>query len=85
MSTLVILGVIRLDTLSLYNNYSFDWEGTKILDTETDYNKRRISKKLHIKEQMERINSQRNTESLTKSLDESYFILLESIRNNNNK
>jgi len=57
--------VICQDTRLLLNilnyNYSIDWEDTKIQDIETNYNKRKISEMLHIKEQTKGSNSQRNT------------------------
>ena len=57
--------MICQDTRLLLNilnyNYSIDWEDTKIQDIETNYNKRKISEILHIKEQTKGSNSQRNT------------------------
>jgi len=52
--------------------HKFDWENVKILDTKSNYNKRLISEMLHIKEQTNGINSQKDTEFL----DESYYCLL---------
>jgi len=45
-------------------NHMFDWDDAKILDTESNYNKRLVSEMLHIKEQKNGINSQRDTEFL---------------------
>jgi len=58
-------------------NHKFDWENVKILDTELNYNKRLISEMLHIKEQTNGINSQKDTEFL----DESYYCLLNNLSN----
>jgi len=53
-------------------NHSFDWNHRyRILDTEPNYNKRLISEMLHIKEQSNSINSQKDTEFL----DDAYFSL----------
>jgi len=38
-------------------NHMFDWNNVKILDTESNYNKRLVSEMLHIKEQKRGINS----------------------------
>jgi len=61
----------------LNHDHTFDWNNIKILDTESNYNKRLILEMLHIKEQMNRINSQKNTEFL----DESYYCLLNNFSN----
>jgi len=37
-------------------NHSFDWKDVRILDSESNYNKRLISEMLHIKEQSHGIN-----------------------------
>jgi len=58
-------------------NYSFDWNQVKILDTEPNYNKRLISEMLHIKEQFNSINSQKDTEFL----NDAYFSLLDNFSN----
>jgi len=58
-------------------NHSFDWNQVKILDTELNYNKRLISEILHIKEQSNSINSQKDTEFL----DDDYFSLLDNFLN----
>jgi len=55
----------------------FDWNNVKILDTESNYNKRLVSEMLHIKEQKRGINSQKDTEFL----NESYFHLLNNLSN----
>jgi len=60
-------------------NHSFDWNAAKILDSESNYNKRLISEMLHIKEQPDGINLMKDTEFL----DESYFYLLDILSNNN--
>jgi len=46
-----------------------DWENVKILDFEPKYRKRLISEMIHIKEQKNGFNLNRDT----KLLDESYF------------
>jgi len=51
------------------------------LDIENNYNKRRMSEILHIKEQIEGINSQKDAENL----DKSYFALLKFIKTKTNK
>jgi len=56
-------------------NHSFDWKNIKILDYESNYNKRYL--KCCIKEQRHGINSQKDTECL----DDSYFRLLNAISN----
>jgi len=56
-------------------DHDFDWENIKILDTESNYNKRLISEMLHIKEQKKGINSQKDTEFL----DESYYYVLNDL------
>jgi len=58
-------------------NHNFDWDNIKILDIESNYNKRLVSEMLHIKEQKNGINLQRDTEFL----DESYFCLLNDFSN----
>jgi len=58
-------------------NHMFNWDDVGILDTESNYNKRLVSEMLHIKEQKNGINSQRDTEFL----DESYFCLLKDLSN----
>jgi len=58
-------------------NHSFDWNRVRILDTESNYNKRLISEMLHIKEQSNGINSQKDTEFL----DDAYFSLLRNFSN----
>jgi len=62
----------------LNHNHSFNWKDIKILDSEPNYNKRLISKMLHIKKQAHRINLKIDT----KYLDESYFNLLDTLSNN---
>jgi len=57
-------------------NHNFDWENIKILDSECNYNKRLVSEMLHIKEQKNGINSQKDTEFL----DESYFCILNDLK-----
>jgi len=53
--------------------HSFDWDNIKIMDTEPNYYKRTISEMLHIKEQLNGINAQKDT----KLLDNAYFDILE--------
>ncbi|XP_018394985.1 PREDICTED: uncharacterized protein LOC108773618 [Cyphomyrmex costatus] len=59
-------------------NHEFDWNNTKIMDYEPNYNKRLISETLHIKEQLNGINLKKDTESL----DDVYVHLLERIGDN---
>jgi len=56
-------------------SHSFDWDNIKILDTESNYYKRAVSEMLHIKEQVNGINAQKDTELL----DNSYFDILEML------
>jgi len=49
---------------SLYYNHSFNWKNIKILDSESNYNKKLISETLHIKEQINYINLKKDRESL---------------------
>jgi len=55
----------------------FDRNNVKILDTESNYNKRLVSEMLHINEQKRGINSQKDTEFL----NEFYFCLLNNLSN----
>jgi len=59
-------------------NHSFNWNDAKILDSESNYNKRLISEMLHIKEQSNGINLMKDTEFL----DESYYCLLDILSKN---
>jgi len=63
----------------LNHDHTFDWNNIKILDTESNYIKRLISEMLHIKEQVNEINSQKGTEFL----DKSYYCLLNNLSNHN--
>jgi len=54
-------------------DHTFDWNNIKILDTESNYNKRLMSEILHIREQLNGINSHKDIEFF----DDSYFCLLE--------
>jgi len=54
-------------------SHSFDWENVKILDSEPNYFKRCVSEMLHIKEQQNGLNAQKDTELL----DSSYFDILD--------
>jgi len=56
--------------------HNFDWENFIILDSEYNYNKRLVSEMLHIKEQKNGINSQKDTEFL----DETYFCILNDLK-----
>jgi len=58
-------------------NHMFDWNNVKILDIESNYNRRLVSEMLHIREQKRGINSQKDTEFL----NESYFCLLDNLSN----
>jgi len=49
-----------------------DWNNVNILDSKPNYNKRLISEMLHVKEHINNINLQKDTELL----DSSYFCLL---------
>jgi len=60
---------------ALNYNHNFDWNNIKILDSESNYNKRLVSEMLHIKEQKNGINSQKDTEFL----NESYFCILNEL------
>jgi len=55
------------------HKHTFDWNNVRIMDSESNYNKRLVSEMLHIKEQRKGINLQKDTELL----DESYFYLLD--------
>ncbi|XP_077273242.1 uncharacterized protein LOC143903487 [Temnothorax americanus] len=59
-------------------NHSFNWNNPEILDFETNYYKRLISEMIHIKEQKNGINSNKDTELL----DGSYFNILNELSNN---
>jgi len=54
-------------------SHSFDWENVQILDSEPNYFKRCVSEMLHIKEQQNGLNAQKDTELL----DSSYFDILD--------
>jgi len=54
-------------------NYLFDGENFEILDFESNFNKKLISEMLHIKEQSNGINSQKDTELF----DHFYYYLLD--------
>jgi len=56
-------------------SHSFNWDNIKILDTESNYYKRAVSEMLHIKEQANGINAQKDTELL----DNAYFDILDSL------
>jgi len=56
-------------------SHTFDWNNTKILDTECNFYKRSISEMLHIKEQENGINAQTDTELL----DIAYFDILDQL------
>jgi len=60
-------------------NHFFDWKDVRILDSESNYNKRLISEMLHIKEQSNGINLKKDTEFL----DELYYCLLDILSNIN--
>jgi len=57
----------------LKHSHSFDWEKVEILDTEPNFFKRSVSEMLHIKEQLNGINSQKDTELL----DDAYHDILD--------
>jgi len=57
--------------------HNFNWDNVKILDREPNWHKRLISEMLHIKEQKNGINLQKDTEHL----NESYFSLLNDLSN----
>jgi len=54
-------------------SHSFNWKNVIILDTEANYFKRSVSEMLHIKEQRNGINAQKDTELL----DNSYLGVLD--------
>jgi len=56
-------------------SHSFDWENIKILDIESNYYKRAVSEMLHIKEQSNSINAQKDMELL----DNAYFHVLDML------
>jgi len=56
--------------------HDFNWDKVKILDHETNYHKRIISEMLHIKEQKNGINLNKDTELLC----DSYFDILENLK-----
>lgn len=60
----------------LQNNHSFDWENARILDKESNYNKRLISEMINIKKQEKGINHNRDTEML----DTSYFDIIKKLK-----
>ncbi|KYN09443.1 hypothetical protein ALC57_18450, partial [Trachymyrmex cornetzi] len=60
-------------------NHSFDWKNVRVMDTESHYNKRLISEMLFIKKQYNDINTQKDTEKLSKT----YFCLLDNDPDNN--
>jgi len=55
--------------------HSFDWNGVKILDSESKFYKRIISEMIYIKEQKTSLNLNSDTELL----DESYFDILKEL------
>jgi hypothetical protein len=57
LNSLSVVSEHRLKT-----GYNFDWNNTKILDTEINYNKRLISESLHIKRQRNSINKKTDSE-----------------------
>lgn len=59
----------------LNQSHTFDWDNTKILDHESNYQKRLISEMLHIKEHKNSINLNKDTELL----DSCYFDVLERL------
>jgi len=60
---------------TLKYSHSFDWDNIKILDSEPNYYKRLTSEMLHIKEQTNGINSQKDTELL----DDCYTEILNTL------
>jgi len=56
-------------------SHSFDWNNIRILDTETNYFKKSVSEMLHIREQRNGINAQKDTEML----DNSYHDVLDKL------
>jgi len=65
----------------LDSGHSFDWTNVKIMDHETNYFKRLISEMIHIKTQINSLNSIDDIECL----DSSYFNLLTKMFNNTPK
>jgi len=72
---------IKSSTLSvisehkLNHNHEFDWNNTKILDSEPHYHKKLISEMIHIKEQKHGINLNNDTELL----NDTYFDILDKL------
>jgi len=69
----------RYSVITEQYNHNFDWKNVRIMDTESNYNKRFISKTLHITEQLNGINLKKDTEFLY----DIYVYLLNLIANNN--
>jgi hypothetical protein len=59
----------------LNEQHTFDWDNTKIMDHEKNYHKRLISEMIHIKEQKNGLNLNKDTELL----DSSYFDILKEL------
>jgi len=56
-------------------NHSFDWDNTKIIDRESNFDKRTVSEMIHIKQQKVGLNLNSDTELL----DDSYFDILNKL------
>jgi len=61
----------------LQHSHSFDWESVRILDTETNFYKRSVSEMLHIKEQSNGLNAQKDTELLDNAYSDILDVLSE--------
>lgn len=59
----------------LNEGHKFDWDNVKIMDREKNYHKRLVSEMLHIKEQKNGINANKDTELLNSS----YFDILQKL------
>jgi len=59
----------------LSHNHDFDWEGIRILDNERSWNKKIVSKMIHIKRQSCDINKQSDTDLLP----EIYFPVIDML------
>jgi len=66
------------DTLCiLNNNHRIDWNNTKIIDNETNYNRRLISESIHIKRHTHSINKKTDTDLFP----ENYLPILDKYKN----
>jgi len=59
----------------LKSKYDFDWDNVKILDSESNYNKRFISEMIHIKKQKHGLNAQTDTALLNPVYNDLFGVL----------